>query len=299
MGKFLRYSTLYIFPFLFMLAVGSLLQWFTQKMDPGFIRTAVYAGFSFVIAMAISIMVRRTQLSLKIAPFLWGKPSSLFWGLAIGLTISAVSGIGFGLTQGHQFLWENLSNNLPMNVLGQSSPALIEEIVFRAGIVHSTLYLFGKAAGLASGSAPFGILHLAGLLFGQSVTTMQILGISLAGLMLTFVYFRFGILGAFATHLTWNALVGGWIKVYGVTDRAAAVSALEGSWITCLVLAVTCIALHISPIRQANDESEIDESQLDRNLRLTPERRLIEHQAALDLCSELSRAGQRLHEQSQ
>lgn len=46
-------------------------------------------------------------------------------------------------------------------------------------------------------------------------------------------------------------------------------------------------------------DSHVDMSQLDRNSRLTPEQRLVEHQAALDLCGELIRAGQRTHEQSQ
>lgn len=51
---------------------------------------------------------------------------------------------------------------------------------------------------------------------------------------------------------------------------------------------------------QILDEDEnVDISQLERNLKLTPEQRLIEHQAALELCEELARAGRRLREQSQ
>jgi membrane protease YdiL (CAAX protease family) len=297
MRKALHHSALYVFPFLIMLAGGFALQLLTQKIDPGFFRTSLYAGLSLVIAMGISWIVRRSQTELKMTPFSWGKSSSLLWGLLIGLMISAASGIGFGISQGYSLHWQNLSNGLSMNVLRHASPALMEEIVFRAGIVHSTLLLFGKAAGLASGSVPFAILHLVGLLFGQSVTAAQIFGISLAGLMLSLMYLRFGILGAFATHLTWNALVGGWINAYGLADKGVAVSALEGSWITCLVLALACTVLYISTIR--TEESNIDVSQLERNLRLTPERSLIEHQAAFELCEELARAGKRLHEQPQ
>ena len=47
------------------------------------------------------------------------------------------------------------------------------------------------------------------------------------------------------------------------------------------------------------ETSDVDMSQLERNLRLTPEQRLIEHQAGLELCSELARAGQKVYEQSQ
>jgi hypothetical protein len=47
------------------------------------------------------------------------------------------------------------------------------------------------------------------------------------------------------------------------------------------------------------EDSSVDISQLKRNLQLTPEQRLIEHQSALELCDELARAGRNLHEQSQ
>jgi membrane protease YdiL (CAAX protease family) len=302
-GKILRYSALYVFPFLIMLTGGFALQLLTQKIEAGFLRTTTYAGLTLILAMGLAFIVRRSQSGLKMTPFIWGKPSSLLWGLVIGLAISATTGISFGISQGYPFHWENLFNNLAMNALGHASPALTEEIVFRAGIVHSTLLLFGKLAGLASGSIPFGILHLAGLLFGQSVTPAQVLGISLAGLMLSLMYLRFGILGAFATHLTWNTLVGGWINVYGLTDRGSAVSALEGSWVICLVLSIVCAILFFSPNREyapaLEEDWDVDLSQLERNLKLSPERRLIEHQAALELCEELARAGRRIHEQSQ
>jgi len=44
---------------------------------------------------------------------------------------------------------------------------------------------------------------------------------------------------------------------------------------------------------------DIDRSQLARNLALTPEQRLIEHQSALDLVFDLEKAGRALHEKSQ
>lgn len=231
-----------------------MLQSLTKGMEPGLIRTAVYAGPTLIIALAISFLIRRSQFALNIAPFKWGKPSNLLWGMLIGLMISTASGIGFGLSQGYPLQMENLFNNFFSNALRQASPALVEEIVFRAGIVHSTLQLFGNIAGLASGSVPFGILHLAGLLFGQSVTAAQIFGISLAGLMLSLMYLRFGILGAFGTHLVWNALVRGWLDVYGVTDRAV-VSDLEGSWVTCLILAAVSIFLFSSGKRHTQMDS--------------------------------------------
>jgi len=44
------------------------------------------------------------------------------------------------------------------------------------------------------------------------------------------------------------------------------------------------------------NETDVDISQLERNIKLSPDQRLFEHQAALELCDELARAGQRIHE---
>ncbi len=135
-----------------------------------------------------------------------------------------------------------LSSDLPLHILANVFSSVNEEVVFRGGIVHATTQIWGLAAGLGAGSLPFGILHLVGILFGQSVSVSQMLGISLAGLMLSLVYFRFGLLGAVACHLAWNSFVQGWMAVYGIGGNEA-VSAFEGSWVTCVVLIVSCAAL--------------------------------------------------------
>jgi hypothetical protein len=52
-------------------------------------------------------------------------------------------------------------------------------------------------------------------------------------------------------------------------------------------------------INTEQEADEVDVSQLIRNLSLSPEQRLLEHQAALDLVIELEKAGKKLREQSQ
>ena len=47
------------------------------------------------------------------------------------------------------------------------------------------------------------------------------------------------------------------------------------------------------------EADEVDISQLMRNLMLSPEQRLMEHQTALNLVLELEKAGKKLREQSQ
>lgn len=238
----LNYFAIYVIPFVAMLAGGYVLHLLAQQMDPGVTRAAVNATLGVAISAAVYFIIRNSSINLALAPMKIGDFSSFGWGLFLGLAISFGSGIGFGLANGHSLNFGNLSTNLHINVLANTFPALCEEFVFRGGIVETTVQLFGKTAGLAAGSAPFGILHVFGRLFGNPVTASQVLGISLAGLMLSLVYLKFGILGAFACHLTWNSLVSGWIKVYGLTDKAA-ISSLEGSWVTCIALALACTVL--------------------------------------------------------
>jgi membrane protease YdiL (CAAX protease family) len=227
-----------------MIAGTYLAQQLVSGMGKGLFQSLAYTGLGMFVCIGIYLLISRS-LKPSMRPMYVGGLSSLLWGLLIGLFVSACSGIGFGLMNGYSFQFENIVQELHLKALGSLFPALSEEIVFRGGIVEGIRQLFGSYAGLAAGSVPFGILHLVGIFFGSTVTAAQILGISLAGLMLSLVYLRFGILGSVGCHLVWNSLVSGWIKVYGITDKTA-VSALEGSWATCIVLAMTCVMLSLS-----------------------------------------------------
>lgn len=240
--KTIRYLSLFVFPFVIMIAGSYIMQQLIRDMKTGLVRSSIYAALGLLVCMGIFFLISSSLKKLSMKPMNLGGPSSLFYGLLIGIVISFCSGIGFGLINGYHFQFGNILPDMHLKVLGNSFPALCEEIVFRGGIVEATMQLLGRGAGLAAGSLPFGILHLVGIFFGGTVTAAQVLGISLAGLMLSLVYLRFGILGSFACHLVWNSFVGGWIKVYGITDKAA-VSDLEGSWVTCAVLIAACLFL--------------------------------------------------------
>lgn len=241
--KVLHYAAVYVIPFLLLLAGNFLLQAVAQKMNLGASRALAHAALGIFIAGGIFLVIRNSLAALQLEPIRFGGFPSLVCGLVVGLGVSAASGIAFAFLRGYPLNFAELFSDLHVSVLGNIYPALCEEIVFRGGIVGATAQMAGTAAGLASGSVPFGVLHIFGGLFGQTVTVAQVIGISLAGLMLSLVYMRFGIWGAFGCHLAWNSFVGGWVRAYGAENRAAVMSALEGAWTTCLVLAAVSVTL--------------------------------------------------------
>ena len=225
-----------------MLAGEILLDIIGQRMSPGLLRSSTNAGLGVAVSILIYFIVRYFLKAVALKTPLVGNLSSLVIGLFIGVFVSVVSGVGYGLLNGYQLQFENFFTDVHFKALVNVFPALSEEIVFRGSIVNAIIQLAGNAWGIAAGSIPFGILHLLGVLFGNTVTISQIFGISFAGMMLSLVYVNFGVCGAFACHLVWNSLVTGWIKVYGIEDKAA-ISSLEGSWVTCTALLITSILL--------------------------------------------------------
>lgn len=246
--KFIFYLSLFILPFIALISGTVLAQQLVKEITSDILRSTAYAFLGLLICFGIFLLISKSLNKLSMKPMNLGRFSSVLWGLLIGLIVSLLSGVGFGLNHGYHFNFENLLVDLNLKLLGQSFPALCEEIVFRGGIVEGVMQLFGKYMGLAAGSIPFGILHLVGIFFGATVTLAQVIGISLAGLMLSLVYLRYGILGSFTCHLIWNSTVELWNKVYGINDKTT-VSAIEGSWTTCIVLLVMC-ALLIVPLKK-------------------------------------------------
>lgn len=242
MKRIFHYFVIYVLSFILMFAGSISLQWITQNFELGVLKASIYAVLGLIISLGIYFVVRFSLKKLNKELIQIGNLKSLFIGLLIGFLVSFSSGIGFGLYMHYPLQFSNILSNLHINTLASVYPSLCEEVVFRGGIVNLTAQLFGIIPGVAAGSIPFGIIHILGSFFGQSVTFYQIVGISLAGAMLSLMYLRFGLLASFACHLVWNSFVGGWIKVYGITDKSA-ISAFEGSWITCLVLLICCAAL--------------------------------------------------------
>lgn len=168
------------------------------------------------------------------------------WGLGIGLTFgflaSLLSGLAFSWTSGHHVDFSQFSDNLGLKALGNIFPAVVEETAFRGGVVHFVSTLFSPSLGLAAGSIPFGVIHFFGVLFGNPVTIQHALGVSMAGLLLSLLYLRFGLASAFGCHWFWNTLCGSWVKALAL-PQSGGVQTFEGAWTTIIVLFALSFAL--------------------------------------------------------
>ncbi len=163
-------------------------------------------------------------------------------GLLVGFAASVASGLlSLAVSPGlaHESLLQAFRGPA---LVGNLSPALVEETAMRAGVVHLAAGFCGPGLGLLLGSVPFGALHLFGLLFGNPVTFGQVLGTAVAGLLLSLLYLRFGLWAAVGCHWAWNSLAGFWKRFIGL----ASTNVFEAAPSTVLVLALLCFALWIT-----------------------------------------------------
>lgn len=171
-------------------------------------------------------------------PVVWGTVKSAFIGTFLGLLVSLSSGILFHFTNDAAENYSAFSKGLGRAAIANVSPAFLEEAGFRGGLVNGLLQWGGTTAGMIGGSVPFGLAHLAGrlqVLGGQPVGLLEVIGTTLAGLLLTLIYLRYGLWAAIGCHWAWNTLCGGWIRFLGL-PKPGGVQAFEGAWTTSLVL---------------------------------------------------------------
>ncbi len=241
----LAYGLIFVFPIVAIVLGEVITKYATASWQSYFVKSVIYGGIGIILFTVICRTNSYAFKVLNLKPIFWGNSYSLFWGIGIGVLISVAAGAGYGISNGFSFQFNKLFLDFGSKLIGNLYPALTEEAYFRSGIVNMLSQMFGQTFGLASGSVPFGVIHVIGVFFGKTITFAQILGISLAGLMLSLVYLRFGLIGAASCHLMWNAFIPGWAKVYGAESKNM-VSLIEGSWITCSLLLVACLFLYFS-----------------------------------------------------
>jgi membrane protease YdiL (CAAX protease family) len=243
--KISAYFLIFILPIVLIVLGEVFFKYAFSSIQSHFIKSIVYGSMGIVLFLAICLTSTYAIQVLKLKPIFWGNGSSFVWGIITGVLISLVSGVGFGVLNGYSLQLKSLFLNFDTKLIANLYPALTEEAYFRGGIVNLLTQSFGQTIGLAAGSVPFGVIHIIGIFFGKTITIAQILGISLAGLMLSLMYLRFGLMGAVSCHLMWNAFVPGWAKVYGLENKNT-VGLIEGSWLTCSILLIVSIVLYCS-----------------------------------------------------
>ena len=170
-----------------------------------------------------------------------GKLNDFAIGAVLGLMISCISAFLYVKTHDLNFEWAKFSEQISYSATVSIASATVEETVFRFCIVHGTAALTNPTFGLIAGSLPFGFGHLLNKFSGQSVTMEQVIGITVAGLMLSLIFLRFGLWAAIGCHYVWNALSGPWVKGMALGDQG--ISSFEGAWTTTLVLSFFFVLL--------------------------------------------------------
>jgi len=198
------------------------------------------------IAGAVGIHSLNSYLSGKtqVPCPLVGSLKKLLLGILLGLATSMVSGLLYYAVYKPE-ISHNLpvifKQNLPLAATSNISSAVIEEAAFRGGLVHFIAAYWGQTAGLLGGSIPFGLAHLAGRIWGIPVDLLHVIGTAMAGLLLSLVYLRWGLLSAIGLHWTWNSLCLVWVRSFCLGQNGAIV--FEGSITTTSVLVMISLAL--------------------------------------------------------
>jgi membrane protease YdiL (CAAX protease family) len=228
------------------LIVGfSILAELTSKLYfDGLGAVVLYAALLLVGAAVVLVFLRWMARLREIAPPSVGTVGGLGLGLAAGLVASGGSGLLFYLVN-RPTLASPLAPVLrPSRAISNLGPAALEEAGFRGGVVHIFAAAWGQWAGLLAGSVPFGVLHLLNFIFGNPSNLTHVVGVSVAGWLLSLLYLRFGLGAAFACHWVWNSLATNWTRAFQL-PRDSAIVLFEGAWTTDLVLVLLCIAIHL------------------------------------------------------
>jgi membrane protease YdiL (CAAX protease family) len=215
-------------------------------------RVAVMA-FSGVIAGLIFFwLIRFLTKKNKVSNPRIGGLHSLALGLGVGFAVSIASGFLYLWFHSNSFNFSEFFPELGLRMLANISPAVIEEVGFRAGLVHMLTEFYGPFYGLLGGSVPFGVLHLVGGFFGNHIGFDQVVGTSAAGLLMSILYLRYGFWAAVSCHWAWNMLCPQWVQALGL-PRQGGVQALESAWTTILVLLSVSVLIYSRAVLRKNN----------------------------------------------
>jgi uncharacterized protein len=213
-----------------------------------YMKTLILAVTGILGGICLFLIIKFFSRKTNIGPTNIGSWSSLLFGCFAGLVISLTSGYLFYATKQPATDFTKYSNKIGPRFIGNVSPAIIEEIAFRGGVVHAVTSFWGKGLGLLSGSVPFGLIHLVGRLLGKPIGLWHVIGVTSAGLLLSIAYLRFGLLFVIGVHWIWNSLCGVWVSIFEL-PRNGGVQIIEGAWTTVLVLLVGTTIIYFFPPR--------------------------------------------------
>lgn len=206
---------------LYFVIFGGLLQWIIDKGNLTFDKAPYFISYmlGFASLLLINFIYKKTNLgSILLFPrrnndgrqrfdkltFFIGLLYTFAFVVIIGLLEFWVDGDKNGLPTLH-FLFRSPSSYL----LGMMSIAIQEEVFIRSGIQHSIGALTSRKKGLIITSIIFGLFHFlnfinSDLAFNAS-NLFWIINIMFAGILLGYLYIRYGLIITILFHWIWNA----------------------------------------------------------------------------------------------
>lgn len=247
MLKKILYFTL---PFFVFLGCSILSGPLLRGINDPLIRALASLGLGIIIFIGLVILIRGLAEFAEVPIPSFGGGRFVWLGMLVGLLLSISSGFLFSATHGQSLNWSSFWPALPTSAISQISHAMTEEAVFRFGIVAGAASLGGTLTGILAGSLPFGVLHLLNRFFGAPVDAQQVVGIIVAGVLLSLLYLRYGLWATIGCHYVWNCLSILWVDGMQM-ERSSGITAFEGAWSTSALTAICClIVIYISKGRK-------------------------------------------------
>lgn len=190
-------------------------------------------GFGLLLFMLCS----KVNNAFSIAPFKVYSSKENLWGVLYATFVFTLSLI-FAAVDTDWHFESFVFNKVFDQILFQIRPAIIEEVGFRYGIAGLIFAFFGLVPALVAGSIPFGILHMLNFLSGDPIYWEYIIGTTVAGLFLTLVFLRHGLVAAILAHYTWNVLASTSAEILRIPQEK-----IEAGYPTLIILAVVSVWL--------------------------------------------------------
>lgn len=235
-------------PTLVFLLISFSLNPLIRKTDSTLLKMGLNVAVALVGFFILSYLIRFFARKAKISEPRVGLPADIWRGFAIGILLSVASGFAFAFTQGKVINWIEFFAQFTSTLYTQIPSAVNEEVVFRFGIVHGVAALANPMIGLLAGSIPFGVLHLLDLFFGVPIDFAAVVGITLAGGLLSLIYLRWGLWAAVGCHYAWNAMCGPWVSGMGL-EKHGGYAQLEGAWTTSFFILIACLIVGLPVFR--------------------------------------------------
>ena len=125
--KISAYFFIFILPIVVIVLGEVFFKYAFSSIQSHFIKSIVYGGMGIILFLAICLTNTYALRVLNLKPTFWGNGSSFVWGILIGVLISLMSGVGFGILNGYSFQFRSLFLNFNTQLIGNLYPALTEE----------------------------------------------------------------------------------------------------------------------------------------------------------------------------